>query len=177
MKLKAFTTAALTITSIILSAGVAAAQTAGTNANYIGAGVAAGVTSGGQGNDDAQFGGNVQGRFVIPNAPVSVRGAVLFGGDATAIMPIVTYDAPIVKGTNVYFGGGYSFVTDEGNNTPLGNQNAPVVTLGVESEVANNIIVYGDTKWGIDAYKTSNADPAFLTSEEKTLGLARFRII
>jgi hypothetical protein len=73
-------------------------------------------------------------------------------------MPIVTYDAPIAKNTNVYFGGGYSFITDEGQNSPLGNRNAPVVTLGVESEVANNVIAYGDTKWGIDAYRNSDAD-------------------
>ncbi|MFN6565659.1 histidine kinase [Nostoc minutum NIES-26] len=161
MKLKTLAASFLTVASIILSAGIASAQTAGTagtNSNYIGAGISAGATSGGQGDDDAQFGGNVQGRYAIPNAPVSLRGAVLFGGDATAIMPIVTYDMPIAKNTNVYFGGGYSFVTDEGKNTPLGNENAPVVTLGAESLVAKNIIAYGDAKWGIDAYKNSDAD-------------------
>ncbi|QSJ19746.1 outer membrane beta-barrel protein [Nostoc sp. UHCC 0702] len=158
MKLKTLAASALTIASIIFSAGIAGAQTAGTNGNYIGAGIAAGATSGGQGNDDAQFGGNVQGRYAIPNAPVSVRGAVLFGGDATAIMPVVTYDLPIANNTNVYFGGGYSFVTDEGKNTPLGNENAPVITLGAESQVSKNIIAYGDAKWGIDAYRNSDAD-------------------
>ncbi|MDZ8236876.1 MAG: hypothetical protein RMZ69_06820 [Nostoc sp. ChiQUE01a] len=158
MKLTKLTASFLAAASIILSGGIASAQTAGTNANYIGAGIAAGATSGGQGNDDAQLGGNVQGRYAVPNAPVSVRGSVLYGGDAAAIMPIVTYDAPIARNTNVYFGGGYSFVTDEGQNSPLGNRNAPVVTLGVESEVANNVIAYGDTKWGIDAYRNSDAD-------------------
>ncbi|WP_414571024.1 outer membrane beta-barrel protein [Nostoc sp. CCY 9925] len=158
MKLTKLTASFLAAASIILSGGIASAQTAGTNANYIGAGIAAGATSGGQGNDDAQLGGNVQGRYAVPNGPVSVRGSVLYGGDAAAIMPIVTYDAPIARNTNVYFGGGYSFVTDEGQNSPLGNRNAPVVTLGVESEVANNVIAYGDTKWGIDAYRNSDAD-------------------
>ncbi|BAY30941.1 hypothetical protein NIES37_36930 [Tolypothrix tenuis PCC 7101] len=156
--LKALAASAVVVSSVVLSAGIASAQTAGTNSNYIGVGIAAGATSGGQGNDDAQFGGNVQGRVTMPRTPVSLRGSVLFGGDATAIMPIVTYDAPIAKNTNVYFGGGYSFVTDEGKNTPLGNQNAPVVTLGAESQVANNVIVYGDAKWGIDAYRNSDAD-------------------
>ncbi|MHC5832421.1 MAG: hypothetical protein ACYT04_94680, partial [Nostoc sp.] len=98
------------------------------NGNYIGAGIAVGATSGGQGNDEAQVGGNIQGRYAVPKTPLSVRGSVLYGGDAAAIMPIVTYDAPIAKNTNVYFGGGYSFVTDEGQKTPLGNQNAPVLT-------------------------------------------------
>ncbi|BAY18048.1 hypothetical protein NIES21_38910 [Anabaenopsis circularis NIES-21] len=158
MKLRTLTTSALVVASIVFSAGIAAAQTTGTNGSYIGAGIAAGATSGGQRNDDAQFGGNVQGRYAVPNAPVSVRGAVLFGGDTTSLMPIVTYDAPIAKNTNVYLGGGYSFLTNEGHNTPLGNRNAPVVTLGVESEVSKNIIAYGDAKWGIDAYKNSDAD-------------------
>ncbi|MGJ5628609.1 hypothetical protein [Nostoc sp. CALU 1950] len=161
MKLTKLAASALAVASIVLSAGIASAQTAGTNgtnANYIGAGVAAGATSGGQGNDEAQLGGNIQGRYAMPNAPVSLRGSVLYGGDAAAIMPIVTYDAPIARNTNVYFGGGYSFVTDEGQRTPLGNQNAPVVTLGIESEVSNNVIAYGDTKWGIDAYRNSDAD-------------------
>ncbi|MFN6564116.1 MAG: outer membrane beta-barrel protein [Nostoc sp. ChiSLP01] len=161
MKLTKLTASFLAAASIILSGGIASAQTAGTNGtngNYIGAGIAAGATSGGQGNDDAQLGGNVQGRYAVPNAPVSLRGSVLYGGDSAAIMPIVTYDAPIAKNTNLYFGGGYSFITDEGQNNPLGNRNAPVVTLGVESEVANNVIAYGDTKWGIDAYRNSDAD-------------------
>lgn len=161
MKLKTLAASALTIASIVFTAGIAGAQTAdtkGTNANYIGVGVAAGATSGGQGDDYAQFGGNVQGRYAVPNAPVSVRGAVLFGGDATAIMPVVTYDVPIANNTNVYFGGGYSFVTDEGKNTPLGNENAPVITLGAESQLSNNIVAYGDAKWGIDAYRNSDAD-------------------
>ncbi len=161
MKLSRLTTAALIVSSIVFSAGVASAQPSqpkGMNGSYIGAGVAAGVTNGGQQNDEALFGGNVQGRAFIPNAPVSVRGSVLWGGDATAIMPMVTYDAPIAKNTNVYLGGGYSFITDEGKNTPLGNKNAPVLTLGAESEVARNTVVYGDAKWGIDAYENSDAD-------------------
>ncbi len=158
MKFTKLAASVFAIASIVLSAGIASAQTAGTNGNYIGAGIAVGATSGGQGNDEAQVGGNIQGRYAVPKTPLSLRGSVLYGGDAAAIMPIVTYDAPIAKNTNVYFGGGYSFVTDEGQKTPLGNQNAPVVTLGIESEVSNNVIAYGDTKWGINAYRNSDAD-------------------
>jgi Outer membrane protein beta-barrel domain len=161
MKLVKLATSALAIASVVLSAGIASAQTVpakGMNGSYIGAGVSAGVTNGGQNEDAALLGGNVQGRYAIPNAPVSARGAVLFGGNAAAIMPMVTYDAPVSKNTNVYLGGGYSFVTDEGRSTQLGNKNAPVVTLGAESEVAPNTVIYGDAKWGIDAYKDSAAD-------------------
>ena len=158
MKFTKLAASIFAVASMVLSAGIASAQTAGTNGNYIGAGIAVGATSGGQGNDEAQVGGNIQGRYAVPKTPLSVRGSVLYGGDAAAIMPIVTYDAPIAKNTNIYFGGGYSFVTDEGQKTPLGNQNAPVLTLGIESEVSNNVIAYGDTKWGIDAYRNSDAD-------------------
>ncbi|NJL80380.1 MAG: porin family protein [Richelia sp. RM2_1_2] len=144
-------------TSVILSGGIAAAQT-GMDGSYIGAGIAAGATSGGQGNDDALFGGNVQGRYAIPQTPVSARGAILFGGDATAIMPMLTIDSPIADNTNLYFGAGYSWITNEGDNTPLGNRNAAVITLGAESEVSERLIVYGDAKWGINAYENSSAD-------------------
>lgn len=162
MKLANLTTSALIIGSILLSAGVGAAQTTGLNGNYIGAGVSAGVTDGGHSNDDAVFGGNVQARVAIPQTPVSVRGAVLFGGDATSLVPSLTYDLPVAKNTNIYLGGGYSFITEEGQNTQLGNQGAPVVILGAESEVARNVVVYGDTKWAIDAYKGSDADAVSL---------------
>jgi hypothetical protein len=163
MKLAKFAASALAVASVIFSAGIASAQTPqtaealGMKGSYIGAGVSAGVTNGGRQNDAALLGGNIQGRAAINSAPVSVRGAVLFGGDATAFMPMLTYDAPIAKNTNVYVGGGYSFVTDEGKATQLGNKNTPVVTLGAESEIARNTVLYGDAKWGIDAYKDSNA--------------------
>lgn len=162
MKLANLTTSALIIGSILLSAGAAAAQPTGMNGNYIGAGVSAGVTDAGNSNSDAVFGGNVQARVAVPQAPVSVRGAVLFGGDAISLVPNLTYDLPIAKNTNIYLGGGYSFITEEGKNTQLGNQGAPVVTLGAESEVSRNVVVYGDAKWAIDAYEGSDADAVSL---------------
>jgi len=44
-------------------------QPTGTNASYLGAGISVGVTNSGNPGDDgdADFGGNVQGRFAIPN--------------------------------------------------------------------------------------------------------------
>ncbi len=171
MKLAKLTASAvLAVASILASTGIAEAQPIqsqsiqekGMTGSYVGAGVSAGVTNGGQNNDAATFGGNVQGRYAIPKSQVSVRGAALFGGDSTAIMPMLTLDAPIAKNTNVYLGGGYSFQTNEGHASQLGNKNAPVVTLGAESEVARNVVVYGDAKWGIDAYKNSSADAVSL---------------
>jgi hypothetical protein len=158
MRTTTFVASTLIAASIILCAGRATAQPAGMNSNYVGAGISAGVTHGVHSNDDAVFGGNVQGRVTIPQTPISARGAVLFGGDATAIVPTLTYDLPIAKNTNLYVGGGYSFITDEGNNTQLGNRDAAVVSVGAESEVSKNVIVYGDAKWAIDAYNNSSGD-------------------
>jgi hypothetical protein len=125
---------------------------------YVGGGFSAGVTNGGQQEDAASLGGNIQGRIApIPNVPVSARGAILFGPNNTAIMPMLTYDVPVAKNTNVYVGGGYSFVEKDGRNTPLGNKSAPVVTLGAEHSITRDIVVYGDAKVGIRAYENSSA--------------------
>ncbi len=171
MKLVKLTASAiLAVASILASTGIAEAQPIesqsiqekGMTGSYVGAGVSAGVTNGGQNNDAATFGGNVQGRYAIPKSQVSIRGAALFGGNATTFIPTVTLDVPVAKNTNVYLGGGYSFSTNEGQATQLGNKNSPVVTLGAESEIARNIVIYGDAKWGIDAYKNSSADAVSL---------------
>lgn len=182
-----FSTAAAS--SIILSAGIASAQPATvepitnidsvTNTNvvvvdsrgsqsrgfggaYVGGGFAAGVTNGGQIGDAANLGGNIQGRIApFANVPVSARAAILWSKENTAIMPIVTYDIPVAKNTNLYVGGGYSFVEDKNTvrprPTPLGNKSAPVITVGAESSLTRDIVVYGDAKLGIKAYQNSPA--------------------
>jgi hypothetical protein len=149
--------AATVIAPVLLSVGSASAEpTKGTNSTYVGAGVAAGVTNGGGENDAATFGGNVQGRIAVPKVPVSARGAVIFSDDTSAIIPTVSYDIPIAKNTNVYVGGGYSFVETDGQPTPIGNRNAPVVTVGAETQIGQDIVIYGDTKVGIDAYENTS---------------------
>jgi hypothetical protein len=82
---------------------------------------------------------------------------VLFSDETSAIMPIVTYDVPVTNNANLYVGAGYSFVESNGKPTPLGNQDAPVVTVGAEAALGNNMVVYGDTKLGINAYQNSPA--------------------
>lgn len=152
------------VSAAVLSAGIASAnpyqvevEKRGMNSSYVGAGVAAGITNGGQNGDAANLGGNLQGRFAVPNAPVSVRGAVLYSGETSAIMPMVSYDVPITNRANVYVGGGYSFVEDNGEPTPMGNEDAPLVVVGGEAEFGD-FVVYGDGKWGINAYRDSPAD-------------------
>jgi hypothetical protein len=155
---------ALSIAPVVLSANAASAQASGLQGSYVGVGIGAGVTDDGreEGGDGKTFGGVVQGRLAIPNTPVSLRGAVLFGGDATALMPMLTFDVPVAKNTNVYLGGGYSFVTDDGKATQLGNQDSVVLTTGVETGVGRNVVVFGDVKWGIDAYEDSSKDAVSL---------------
>ncbi|MES1022398.1 hypothetical protein ABN584_05795 [Gloeocapsa sp. BRSZ] len=160
LSLKAATISALSalvIAPIVVAPGQAFAQPTGTNASYIGGGIAAGVTNGGQTGDAATFGGNIQARYAIPNTPVSARGAILFSNETSAIMPIVSYDVPVFNNTNVYVGGGYSFVEQNGRPTPLGNRNSFVLTTGVETQVARDIVLYSDAKLGIRAYENSPA--------------------
>ncbi|MGI0488181.1 outer membrane beta-barrel protein [Pantanalinema rosaneae CENA516] len=149
---------ALALTTVSLMANSASAQPMRFSDSYIGAGIAGGVTSGGQGGDDAKFGGNIQGRIGVKEVPVSVRGAVIFSDETAAIVPSVTYDQRISDNANVYAGVGYSFVEKDGKNTPLGNRDSVVLTVGAEAGVVKNVVVYGDAKWGINAYQNSKAD-------------------
>lgn len=146
------------IAPTFLMPGKAAAQVRGMNGHYIGAGVAAGVTNGPE--DGSTFGGNIQGRLDVPRAPISARGAILFNDETSAIMPLLTYDAGIAPNTNVYFGGGYSFVESDDDLTPLGNQDSVVLTAGVESALARRLVVYGDAKLGLNAFKDSSDSAA-----------------
>src|SRR5579883_2437742 len=122
MKLTKLAVSTLAVASVVLSAGIASAQTSSTqttttttsdgNGNSITQTTTTGDnngnystqtqtsttsntinTNGGRNNDAATFGGNVQGRYAIANQPLSIRGAVLFGGDSVAIVPTITYDA------------------------------------------------------------------------------------
>jgi len=142
----------------VLTAGSAsAAPVKGLEGNYIGGGVSGSVTNGGAGNDGLNFGGNVQGRAAIPNAPISVRGTVLFNGNTTAVIPTVTYDIPVATGTNVYLGGGAAFVQNPGVNSPIGTRDSFVLNAGIESKVAKGVVVYTDAKLGLNAYQNSPA--------------------
>jgi len=146
---------AFTVSAVLLTAEMASAQVRGMDGSYLGGGVSVGITD----NDDSSdFGGNIQGRWDTPELPLSLRGSFLFNGDNSAIMPIVTYDVGVAPNTNVYVGGGYSFVLGNSSESSLlGNQDAPVVTVGVESAVRRNVVLYGDAKLGIDAQEDSGS--------------------
>lgn len=125
---------------------------------YVGAGIAAGVTNGGQQGTSALLGGNIQGRIApFEDVPISARAAILFGPNNSAIMPMLTYDIPVAVNTNVYIGGGYSFVERNGQPTPIGNKSSAVVVVGAESSVTRDIVLYGDAKLGIQPYYNTSA--------------------
>jgi len=68
----------------------------------------------------------------------------------------------VADNANVYVGAGYSFVEGNGQPTPLGNDDSPVVVVGGEAEFFDSVVVYGDAKWGINAYENSPADAVSL---------------
>ncbi|MTJ10270.1 hypothetical protein [Anabaena sp. UHCC 0204] len=148
----------LTISSVLMTNGKAFAENEkGTNANYVGVGLAAGVTEGGQTNDAPNLGGNLTGRLKLGNTPLSARGNVLWSDKTSAIIPELSVDVPIANRTNAFLTGGYSFVETDGKATPLGNRDSVVVGAGVESEVGKNFLLYTNAKVGLRAYQNSPA--------------------
>jgi outer membrane autotransporter protein len=145
------------IAPMLMLAGPAAAQTAqptGLQGHYVGAGVGLGLDTE-DGFSDTEFGGVVQGRYDIKNAPISLRGSVLFNGKAAAIQPMLTYDIATSNKSNVYLGGGASVLLGDGES-PLGDKTAFMLTAGVEGEVAPNWALFGDVRWGISALENSD---------------------
>ena len=148
----------IAIAPIFMSAGSAsAAPKKGTDASYVGAGISAGVTNGGQNGDAATFGGNITGRVPLGNSSLSARGQVNFSNETSAIIPHLTVDVPVATGTNVYLGAGYQFVEENGKPTPSGNKDGIAVVAGVESEVAKNFLIYSNATVGVNAYENSSA--------------------
>jgi outer membrane autotransporter protein len=149
----------LVVAPALLAANSASAQTVrGMEGSYLGGGASVGL-NGESDSNDANFGGNVQGRFDIPQAPVSVRGAALITGNSVNLVPTVTVDLGVAPNTNVYLGGGYSFATNEGATSALGNKNSAVLTAGVETAVRRNIALYSDVKVALDGVANSNKTP------------------
>jgi F0F1-type ATP synthase membrane subunit c/vacuolar-type H+-ATPase subunit K len=135
---------------------VTAPQSIGTKASYLGAGIAGGLTSDSASGAQAKSGGSLYGRYAIPQTKLSARGGVVFTDKISAVTPKLTYDVGVAPGTNLFFGAGYNFVNEQTASTPLGNKSAPVLSLGVESELANNVLVFGSADLGVNAYQNNN---------------------
>jgi hypothetical protein len=133
-----------------------APQAIGTNSSYLGAGVSSGLTSDSVAGSQAKSGGTLYGRYSIPQSQLSARAGIVFTDKISAVTPKLTYDIGVAPGTNIFLGGGYNFVNETNASTPLGNKSAPVLSLGVESQLANNVLVFGSADLGVNAYKNNN---------------------
>jgi hypothetical protein len=131
-------------------------QLVGTDASYLGAGINGGLTSGATAAEQSKSGGSLYGRLAIPQSKFSARGGVTFTDKISAVTPKVTYDIGVAPGTNIFIGGGYNFVSDRNTNTPLGNKSTPVISLGAESQLANNVVIFGGADLGLNAYENTN---------------------
>lgn len=150
----------LLIAPIVLSAGEASAQPKrGFHESYVGGGIGGQITNGGQQNDAANVGGNVQGRLNIQGTPISARTKVLWNNDTTCINPEVSGDLGITKGTNLYGAVGYCFVEQDGQSSPLGNKDSVTASIGVESEVKKGVVVYSNATVSLDGFENSSAMP------------------
>jgi hypothetical protein len=136
----------------LVSMQSASAAPARFTGSYVGGGVTGGILESGLSNGKRTFGGDINARIALPNLPVSVRGNLKFANTNSAIVPTLTYDQGINSKTNVYAGAGYSFVQNTGQTSPLGNRNSVVLNAGVESEVVNGVVLYGDAKYGIKGF-------------------------
>lgn len=147
-----------TVAAIATFAPSASAQTAkptGLQGHYVGGGLSVGIDTE-EGFDNIEWGGMVQGRYQLKAAPVSLRGSVLFDGDAAAIQPMATYDIATGNRSNVYLGGGGSFVVGNGE-TPLGDRSSFLLTAGAEGAINENWAVFGDVRWGIGGFDNGQA--------------------
>jgi hypothetical protein len=133
-----------------------APQSIGTTSNYLGAGISSGLTTDNAAGSQAKSGGSLYGRYAIPESKLSARAGVVFTDKISAVTPKLTYDVGVAPGTNIFVGAGYNFVSEQTTSTPLGNKSAPVLSLGVESQLANNILVFGSADLGVNAYQNNN---------------------
>ena len=134
-----------------------APQLIGTQSNYLGAGVSGGLTSGNAPGEQAKSGGSLYGRYSIPQTKLSARAGVVFTDKISAVTPKLTYDVGVAPGTNIFLGAGYNFVNEQTASTPLGNKSSPVLSLGMESQLANNVLVFGSADLGLNAYQNTNS--------------------
>jgi hypothetical protein len=136
---------------------IAAPQSIGTTSNYLGAGISSGLNNENTGGSPAKSGGTLYGRYSIPQSNLSARAGIVFTDKISAVTPKLTYDVGVAPGTNIFLGAGYNFVNETTASTPLGNKSAPVLSLGVESQLANNVLVFGSADLGVNAYQNSNS--------------------
>lgn len=153
--LKSAATSLILMIAMVLSASPGSAEPQGLKGSYVGISNDGSTISNdilnpfenllgiGSNSSDERIGSMYQGRIDLPNLPISVRGAAFLSDKGRVVEPTITYDVPVASNTNIYLGGGYTFVNNEEITTPLGNQNSAVLTAGVEAAVNDYTIIYG----------------------------------
>jgi hypothetical protein len=165
--MKRFIKSCLTISALsslliapVLSAGSADAQPRRScDYTYVGGGLSGQVTNGGQQNDAANLGGNIQGSLPVNGTPIDVKTKVLWNNDATAINPEIAAGTCIGSRTKVYGAVGFSFVEQDGKSTPLGNNDSVTASVGVETQVKKGIVIYSNATVPFNGFENSSAIP------------------
>jgi hypothetical protein len=142
------------VNSQITDAVPATPATHGLRGSYAGAGVAIGVN--GQGAAPSVI-GRLDLRELDVKAPLSFRPQVTFSDYSEAALGL-TYDFAVGEKINVYVGGGVAF-RESGpsywgwrpERGILTRRDATVgyVQGGVEKEIAENVVLFGDLKYGL----------------------------
>jgi|APGre2960657404_1045060.scaffolds.fasta_scaffold17329_3 opacity protein-like surface antigen len=120
----------------------------GLTGNYAAAGAAIGTNSN---RTAGSVSGRLDSRTLGSTIPVSLRPQLTIGS-ATGGNVNVTYDVPVANNVNAYVGGGAGFGAGTAINT--NNQVAGIAVLGVEGEVAKNVVLFTDLKFGFGSSTT-----------------------
>lgn len=138
----------------ITDAAAPAAAPRGLRGSYAGAGVAIGIN--GQGAAASVL-GRLDLRDLDVNAPISFRPQITFSDYSEAALGL-TYDFAAGEKVNVYVGGGAAFREagpsfwgwrPERGILTRRDSTVGYVQGGVEAEVAENIVIFGDAKFGL----------------------------
>jgi hypothetical protein len=130
------------IASTLVGAMTAPAFAGGLEGSYAAAGAAIGTDREGTAGS---ISGRVDTKELGSGVPISVRPQVTIG-KATGGNLIATYDIGVAKNVNAYVGAGAGF--GKGTAINAKSEVVGIAALGVEGEVAKNIVLFTDLKFG-----------------------------
>lgn len=137
----------------------AVAQAQAAYGSYVGAGVGFGVTRGGD-DEPSKTAALVALRYKFLKAPLSIRTQALIG-DATAIVPTISYDIPLNWRTDAYIGVGASIPVSGDRTTPVGNQTSFAIQPGIDYVMPNSsLVLFGNAIIAFDAYRNGSGAAA-----------------
>ena len=128
------------------------AQAQAAYGSYVGVGIAFSPTEDSNG-DGEDFQGVISGRYRLLETPISIRTQVFLLGDASAIVPTVSFDVPLNRQMDAYLGAGIAFT---GGDEPsvVGDTTSFVLQPGVDYVLPNsNLVIFGNAVIAFDAYR------------------------